>query len=45
MQKDQEKRLAWETPELRRIHAGAAENNNNTGLIEDNGTSPSQDKS
>ena len=44
MKKDQEKGLAWTTPELRRIHAGSAENLNNTSLSEDGGT-PSQDKS
>ena len=44
MKKDQEKGLAWTTPELRRIHAGSAENLNNTSLTEDGGA-PSQDKS
>jgi hypothetical protein len=31
MQNDQEKRLAWTTPVLKRIYAGSAEANDNSG--------------
>ena len=45
MQTEQEKRLAWTTPELRRIHAGSAENTTNNPVNADDGGTPSQDKS
>jgi hypothetical protein len=44
MQKKQEKRLAWTTPELKRIHAGSAEAIDNQGP-DDTGGSGSTDKS
>lgn len=37
---DQKKRMAWTTPQVRRIEAGSAENTNK-GTAPDGGTSPS----
>lgn len=37
---NQEKRLAWSTPELQRIDAGSAEASNSVEDKNDNGTNP-----
>lgn len=44
MTKTQDKRLAWSTPELRRIDAGSAEAANSTASKNDGGGNPN-DKS
>jgi hypothetical protein len=45
MRNDEQKRIPWTTPELRRIDAGSAESTTNNPTHADDGGPPSQDKS